>query len=78
MADYALTGKQRARLISRIALSLVATAASASNAWSVGGTSYYAVFVPNLDVGETLDATAGMDRGSAAGEFANSTQNFPQ
>ena len=67
VADYALTGEQRARLLSRIALSLVATAVSASNAWSVGGTSYYAVFVPNLDVGETLDATAGMGRGSVAG-----------
>ncbi len=49
-ARYNLTSKEQSRLFGRIAFSLIATAVSASNAMSYGGSSYALVFVPDIDV----------------------------
>ncbi len=69
-ADYFLTAEQRARLIGRIALALVATAVSASNPMSIGGAEYAVVLVPNLDVSTPPQAgpSTGLDAGTAGGE----------
>ncbi len=68
VANYALTAEQRAKLIGRITLSLVATAVSVSNPMSVGGMNYAAIVVPNLNVTETLDAGASIGRGASGDE----------
>jgi hypothetical protein len=67
VADYLLTSEQRAKLVGRIVMSLVMTAVSAANPVSVGGDYYFAVFVPNLNVSESLAPDVAPVRGGEAG-----------
>jgi hypothetical protein len=69
VANYMLTSKQKAKLAGRIIASLVMTAVSAANPVSAGGYNYFAVFVPNLNVSESLSAGMGPgSEGDAGGE----------
>jgi hypothetical protein len=81
IADYVLTSEQRAKLIGRIMASLVMTAVSAANPVSVGGDSYFAVFVPDLNVSESLAAgIAPTSDGEADGEppFAAALERYAE
>ena len=73
VADFALTAEQRAKLVKRITLSLGLTMVSASNPMSIGGVGFYAIFVPNLNVAQTLNATAVFNRGGSEEEGGGST-----
>lgn len=74
-ARYNLTSKEQSRLFGRIALALVATAVSASNPMTYGGSSYAMIFAPNVNVRQ-LPGRLGA--GSAAGEERSYLErNFP-
>ena len=79
-ADYFLTSQQRASLIGRIALSLVATAASVSSPMSIGGTSYAVILVPSLDLspalGPGLAGGADASSGTAAPLLVGAQKRF--
>jgi hypothetical protein len=81
VADYKLTSQQRARLVGRIMSSLIMTAVSASNPVHAGGDAYFAVFVPNLNVSESLAPGLGSSAsGQTGGEapFATSLERYAE
>jgi len=81
VADYLLTSEQKAKLVGRIMTSLIMTAVSAANPVSAGGDYYFAVFVPDVNVSESIAAGVTPSRGGEAGgepPFAAALQRYAE